>query len=224
MRTDASGFDRFGFHRFFFSLEIRLPTLPLYNFIRLLAHKYLYIANTLSLFSASMMIRPSHFNTYLLLALCLVFASGCQTAESKRKQERCTLRLHLEVNRDGTDRNEPVPIYRAKPMLINVEKKSFLDEGHVTKAAVIDDRGSFVIQVQFDREGALLLEQYSTANRGRRVAIFSQFREARWLAAPVLSHRIANGLFTFTPDATREEAEQAGRRTGLPFWVYEDVP
>ncbi len=155
-----------------------------------------------------MIIRPGHFNTYLLLALCLAFAGGCQTAESKRKKERCTLRLHLEVNRDGTDRNEPVPIYRAKPMQVNVKKKPFLDEGHVVKAAVIDDLGSFVLQIQFDREGTLLLEQYTTANRGQRVAIFSQFGEGRWLAAPVISHRIADGLFTFTPDATREEAEK----------------
>lgn len=28
----------------------------------------------------------------------------------------------------------------------------------------------------------------------------------------------------YGPFATRQEAERAGRRTGLPFWVYEDVP
>ena len=28
----------------------------------------------------------------------------------------------------------------------------------------------------------------------------------------------------FGPFATRDEAERAGRRTGLPYWVYEDVP
>jgi SecD-like export protein len=208
MRTDTLGFDRFGLDRRFFPLQISRPTFPFFNFIILLAHKYLYIANPLSLFGENMMIRPSRFNIYLLLALCLTFAGGCQTAESRRKKELCTLRLHLEVNSDGTDRNEPVPIYRAKPILVNVEKKYFLDEGHVVKAAVNDDLGSFVIQIQFDREGTWLLEQYSAVNRGRRVAIFSQFGQARWLAAPVITHRIADGLFTFTPDATREEAER----------------
>lgn len=154
------------------------------------------------------MIRPSRFNTYLLLALCLSLTGGCQTAESKRKNELTTLRLHLEVNADGTQHNEPVPIYRAKPILVNVEKKPFVDEGNMAKAEVIDVLGGFAIQIQFDRQGTWLLEQYSTANKDRHIAIFSQFGETRWLAAPVISQRIANGLFTFTPDATREEAER----------------
>ncbi|MBI3848966.1 MAG: hypothetical protein HY298_01565 [Verrucomicrobia bacterium] len=155
-----------------------------------------------------MMIRSQRFNTYLLLTLCVSLTGGCRTAESKRKHELTTLRLHLEVNPDGTQHNEPVPIYRAKPSLVNVDKKPFIDEGHVAKAAVIDVLGGFAIQVQFDRQGTWLLEEYTTANKGKHIAIFSQFGEVRWLAAPVISQRIADGLFTFTPDASRDEAER----------------
>ena len=207
-RTDTSGFDGFGLHGFFLPLEISRPTFPLYNFIILLAHKCLYITNAVRLFSENMMIRPGRFNIYLLLSCCLLLASGCQTSGSKNKKELSILRLHLEVNPDGTDRNEQVPIYREKPMLVNVEKKPFIDEGRVAKAAIVEDLRGFAIQIQFDRQGTWLLEQYSTANKGRQIAIFSQFGEARWLAAPVISQRITNGLFTFTPDATREEAER----------------
>ena len=32
--------------------------------------------------------------------------------------------------------------------------------------------------------------------------------EGRWLAAPRINKRIADGVLVFTPDATREEAEQ----------------
>jgi hypothetical protein len=71
--------------------------------------------------------------------------------------------------------------------------------------------GGFQVMIQFDRQGTWLLEQYSVAARGKRVAIFSQFGEARWLAAPVLARRIADGLFVFTPDATRAEAERIVR-------------
>ena len=28
----------------------------------------------------------------------------------------------------------------------------------------------------------------------------------------------------YGPFPTRDEAERAGRKTGLPFWVYEDAP
>ena len=70
--------------------------------------------------------------------------------------------------------------------------------------------------MQFDRHGSWLLEQYSTQNLGRHFAIFSQFaappdqklNQGRWLAAPKLTQRITNGVLTFAPDATREEAEQ----------------
>ena len=33
-------------------------------------------------------------------------------------------------------------------------------------------------------------------------------KDYRWLAAPVISHRISDGVLVFTPDATREEAEE----------------
>ena len=72
------------------------------------------------------------------------------------------------------------------------------------------------LRLQFDRRGTWLLEQYSTANLGKHFAIFSQFpsppdaklNQGRWLAAPRINQRIPDGVLTFAPDATREEAEQ----------------
>jgi len=161
-----------------------------------------------------MWIQRCRFNTYLFLALSLVLAGGCQTDGSNKsqgKKDLSTLQLHLEVNSDGSNRNEPVPIYRAKPVLVNVEKLPFITEKNVVAAALIDEQGGFAIQIQFDRQGTWLLEQYSAVNRGRHIAIFSEFGEARWLAAPVFTKRIINGVLTFTPDATREEAERVVR-------------
>jgi|SRR6266404_4656018 len=157
-----------------------------------------------------MRIRLDRFNIYLLLALLAIFcAPGCKSLG--KKKEASTLRLHLEVAPDGTDKNGPVPIYRANPIFVNVEKDPFLNEGRIAKAAVVDVMGGFAIFVQFDRRGSWLLEQYSTANKGRRVAILSQFGEVRWLAAPVMTKRISDGTLVFTPDATREEAERIVR-------------
>lgn len=156
-----------------------------------------------------MKIRVDRFNLYLLSTLALLLIAGCETT---KKKETATLKFHLEVNPDGSDRSKPVPIYRASPIHVNVESRAFLDEGHIVEAAVIDDSfGGFMIKVKFDRKGTWLLEQYSTASRGKRVAIFSQFGEARWLGAPILSKHIADGVFAFTPDATREEAERIAR-------------
>jgi preprotein translocase subunit SecD len=148
------------------------------------------------------------FNAYLIVALFALFWTGCQ---SLKKKEASTLRVHLEVNPDGTDKNGPVPVYRQNPVYVNVEKSAFLTEANIAKASVVEAMGSFQIMIQYDRRGTWLLEQYSTANRGRRIALFSQFGQVRWLAAPVLQKRIGDGLLVFTPDATREESERIVR-------------
>jgi hypothetical protein len=148
------------------------------------------------------------FNAYLVITLLALSGAGCQAL---KKKEASTLRVHLEVNPDGTDKNGPVPVYRQNPVYVNVENSAFLTEANIAKASVVEAMGSFQIMIQYDRRGMWLLEQYSTANRGRRMAIFSTFGQARWLAAPVLQKRITDGLLVFTPDATREESERIVR-------------
>jgi hypothetical protein len=157
-----------------------------------------------------MRIHPNRFNIYLLVALLAIGSTtGCKSFG--KKKEVTTLRFHLEVTPDGTDKNGPVPINRTDPIYVNVENQPFLSEGSITKASVIDVMGGFAIFIQFDRQGTWLLEQYSVANKGRRVAIMSQFGEVRWLAAPIMTKRINDGTFVFTPDATRAEADRIVR-------------
>jgi hypothetical protein len=36
-------------------------------------------------------------------------------------------------------------------------------------------------------------------------------KQARWIAAPVIHGRISNGSLVFTPDASREEADEIAR-------------
>jgi len=159
-----------------------------------------------------MMIRMNRFNLYLLLAVALAFAGGCQTPERKRKRAASTLELHLETRPDGTERNTVAKIVRDNPIEITVQKSPFLTEAYVKEAKVIDARGGFALRIQFDRHGTWMLEAYTAENPGKRIAVLSQFgdnlKETRWLAAPMTTHRIGDGVLTFTPDTTREEAEQ----------------
>ena len=164
-----------------------------------------------------MKIRFAGFNTYLL-GLLIAAAVACETTGEKKTSEKrhkgkeaTTLRLHLEVNRDGTDRNGPVPVFRDQPVMVNVNHEAFLNEGDVQEAAVVETRGGYAVMVQFDKHGTLVLNSVSSAFKGSRVAIFSQFGDARWLAAPIINRRITDGILTFTPDATREEAERIVR-------------
>ena len=159
-----------------------------------------------------MIIRWDRFNLYLSWLLAMALLGGCRTAEGKRRHQPTVFRIHQEVHHDGTSENLPVPIYRQSPVMVNVEKIPFLSELNVSEAKVIDVIGGFAISVQFDRQGVWLLEEHSIASRGRRFAIHAQWgkklKEARWLAAPVISRRISDGVLTFTPDSTREEADE----------------
>jgi hypothetical protein len=160
-----------------------------------------------------MLIRVLRFNSYLLPALVLAAATGCQTDKPKDQSKSdkkidASLRVHLEVNPDGSDRNEPVSIGRTQPFQLNVEKTAFLNEFHIERASVVDGLGGFSISVQFDKIGGWLLEQYTTANKGKHLAIAAEFGEMRWLAAPKITQRLGDGVLVFTPDATREEAER----------------
>ena len=163
-----------------------------------------------------MKIRWSAFNLYLLSAALLV---GCKSPQEKidaaearrQKKELTAVRVHLEASGGTPRRAQVVSILRNSPILIKVESDSFLDERDLEHASLIDYMGGFLIQIQFNEHGTLVLDTLSTANKGKRIAIMCDFGQQRWLAAPVLSHRITDGTITFTPDATREEAERIVR-------------
>jgi len=145
-----------------------------------------------------------------LVALGLGVALCACSSIGKSKGPQAVLRLHIQSTPDGSERSAPVPIYRAHPILINVDKASFLDERSITNAVLVDSGDSFAIEVRFSHSGAKILEQYSTTYRSRHCAIASSWGEKyytnRWLAAPIFSKTIFDGKLVFTPDASREEA------------------
>ena len=97
-------------------------------------------------------------------------------------------------------------------MPFTVATAYILTEANVVAAKVIDTQGGFAIQIQFDENGTWTLEQYSASNPGKHFVIFGQWgkkiADGRWLAAPLITRRIANGALVFTPDASREEADK----------------
>lgn len=169
----------------------------------------LYIAALFILNRAKTMKIPS-FAINLFLLLVLALACGCKSAEEKEKAKRAaSLRFHLETNPDGTPHNAPVPIFRQNPIYVNVQQDFLLDEGFMRRADIVDvdEHGGWGIRILFDDRGTRRLEYITTANKGRRFAIFGKWDQRRWLAAPMITKNISDGVFVFTPDATREEAE-----------------
>jgi preprotein translocase subunit SecD len=160
-----------------------------------------------------MMIRVLRFNIYLLLGLMIGIAPGCKSSKPKdpnkySKKDEASLRLYLEVNPDGSESNGPISVGRQSPFELNVQKTPFLTEFQIEKAAVVDGLGGYSISVQFNNQGSMLLEQYTTGSKGKHMAISAEFGQLRWIAAPVITKRIGDGLLVFTPDTSREEAER----------------
>jgi hypothetical protein len=128
--------------------------------------------------------------------------------EKRNKHETSTIRVHLEIENDGTQRCKEVRIDRVLPIKITLDASPVLDERDVDKAELIEAMGGFAIRVHFNDHGVTVLDATTTSYRGQRLAIFSSFGENRWLAAPMITQRIRDGVLTFTPDATREESER----------------
>ena len=152
------------------------------------------------------------FNLYLLLALVATIACGCRTHKNDKDKQLATLRVHLQAGPDGLSHGQKISIFRASPVDMMVEQEPFLTEAHVASAQVVNALGGFEIQIQLNRQGAWLLQEYSASNSGKHYAIFSQFgekgKESRWLGAPQFARLINDGIIQFTPDASQEEADQ----------------
>ena len=163
-----------------------------------------------------MMIRWRRFNIYLSLVLLFALTSACHTEAGKRKHALSTFSVLLETTQRPTDPEQTVKVGRDNPQVFWVEKKPLLTEQYVKSAKVVDTMGGFAIQVTFNREGSWLLEQYTAANHGHHLILFSQFstppdeklNQGRYLAAPRIATQISDGQIAFTPDASREEADQ----------------
>lgn len=155
--------------------------------------------------------------TALVVAGCAHSKSESKPKESAPKpkksmgKEATQISFHVEMNPDGTDRCVQAKIYRNNPVILTVDRSPVLHEGFVERADVIDFMGTYAIRVKFDSSGTLLLDNITTSNKGRHLAIFCHFTDARWIGAPLITRRISDGVLVFTPDATREEAERIVR-------------
>ena len=202
----------FGLGRHFFPLVMAESAFSFFCFVVLSAHKSLYIASMFRFGVATMLIRRTLINLNLLLALGIGLA-GCGTTSDGDSKVQAVIRLHMETTADGSVQSGAVPIYRTKPIMVNVQSIPFLTEAYLTGASVVDVPGGFAIQLKFDRSGDNLLEEYTGLNRGKHFAIFCQFgpkkqMQNRWLAAPLINRTYQGGVIVFTPDCTREEADK----------------
>ncbi len=161
-----------------------------------------------------MMFKSARFNTYLTVALLLiVLCPGCETTGKKKEDKDVSiLSLHLQTDQLDGPHIKHITVFRAAPIYLNVEEDAYVDSGNIVAAAVADDNGSYDIQIKFDMHGSVLLDQMTSGNRNKRIAVFCKWdKETRWLSAKLINRRAFDGIYTFTPDASREEVERIVR-------------
>lgn len=150
------------------------------------------------------------FNTNLTLATALALLCGCLT--ERPKQPTSALRVHIQAHSGMLDTSKSVSVLRSDPVLVNIAQQPILTEANIIAAKLVEAPGGYAVEVHFDETGTWILEQYTAANTGGHLVIFGQWGEkladGRWLAAPLIPHRIGNGVLAFTPDMSRPEAEQ----------------
>ena len=134
--------------------------------------------------------------------------SACQT--TKQNELASVLRVYIETTADSASTSKTVSVLRSHPVPVTIATTYILTEANIVAAKVIDSQGGFAVQIQFDENGTWMLEQYSASNPGKHFVIFGQWgknaADGRWLAEPLITHRIADGALVFTPDASPEEA------------------
>ncbi len=152
------------------------------------------------------------FNLYLLLFAMLLTVAGCQSEQKKAKEHLATLRIHLENRAQVPGSGQTVSVIRANPVLVTINEEPVLTEASIVRAELLDTPVGFAVEVRFDQTGSFTLEQFTSAYEGKHFVIFGQWSDnstnSRWLAAPLITHRIVNGTLAFTPDASHAEAQQ----------------
>lgn len=164
-----------------------------------------------------MKVYARRFNLFLAFAL-VVSLCGCSTVMSwfHKPAPTAIMRVHIELAPElaaaKADSAETVSVLRADPVSVTIDKDPVLSEANIVAARLIDTPESPAVEVKFDENGTWVLEQYSASNPGRHFVIFGQWgdkmKDARWLAAPLITKRLNDGILSFTPDMSRDEARQ----------------
>ena len=154
------------------------------------------------------------FNLYLLLfvAIMLAAAGGCKSDKDTGDKHLASLRIHVENRAQLPGEGKTISVIRSNPVLVTINVEPVLTEANILKATLLDSPVGYAVEIQFDEMGTLQYEQYTAAYQGKHLAIFGQWSDeatnSRWLAAPLITQRVRNGVLAFTPDASHEEAKQ----------------
>ena len=154
------------------------------------------------------------FNLFLLLAALMPLLGGCGSLWHTN-EPLSTVSIFVSVTPNSSPfkgATETVSVLRSDPVQVTIDKQPILTEGNIVAAKVISTPAAPGIELRFDAMGTVVLEQSSATNPGGHFVIFGRWgkdlKSSRWLMAPLITTRINDGILSFTPDMSRDEAAQ----------------
>jgi preprotein translocase subunit SecD len=159
------------------------------------------------------------FNLFLALAALAGLLAGCKAMNElgfKKDEPLGAMRVHIELSQadlaGSKEMAEMVTVLRADPVNVTIDKDPVLTENNLVAAKLVKTPDAPAIEVRFDENGTWILEQYSAANPGRHFVIYAQWgkdlKDGRWIAAPLITKRLNDGILSFTPDMSTNETDQ----------------
>ncbi|MGH8025084.1 MAG: hypothetical protein ACRED1_15955 [Limisphaerales bacterium] len=155
------------------------------------------------------------FNLFLLLSALAPVLAGCEAFHHKH-EPLSALAVYVSVAPNTAtgpfSGAKTVSVLRADPVKVTIDTQPILTEQDVVAAKVINTPDAPAIDIQFSPMGTVVLEQYSATNPGGHFVILGKWGKdlqyTRWLMAPLITTRITDGVLSFTPDMSRDEANQ----------------
>lgn len=136
-------------------------------------------------------------------------SKGKKAAKPKKLKPLERIRVHVESRHDLAERSLLAQVGPSGTLKYSVERLPILNEVHVETAALIDEPGGFLVLLKFNSMGTKILESYSSAAAGRHFVLMTDVDgEARWIGAPLIRHRIGDGILEFAPSVPREIMER----------------
>ena len=162
---------------------------------------------------STMRVYRLRFNLFLMLAALLPLLGGCESLMGHKEEHLATVAIYVSASNTESafkGSTETVSVLRSDPVQVTIDKQPVLTEGNLVAAKIVNTPDAPGIELRFDPMGTVVLEQYSATNPGGHFVIYGQWgkdlKNRRWLMAPLITGRINDGILSFTPDMSRDEA------------------
>ncbi len=137
-----------------------------------------------------------------LLICCVLGLTACVT---KPPKNMTTLRIHVPATEASSPQRRMQVAIRVPELTLQVDAQPVLTEADLDHAQVTGEGENLGLRLYFNTHGTIVLDTVSLNYRSQMLVIMIN---GAAIGAPLIKDRIVDGVFEFTPDLSREQAEK----------------